>query len=365
MEFYPLHVSKVTKETKDAYSIELALNDDLKDKFVFLPGQYITVKATIGDKEVRRPYSIHSMPGQNTISIAVKKVKHGLMSHFLPTLTAGDTLEISNPEGHFVVKTDHSKSRGHHFIAAGSGITPVLSMIQTILEEEPKSTCYLLYGSRDEEQIIFKNNLDMLEKKYAGQFFINHVLSKPLQQKAAGIAGMFGKKTTEWKGLTGRIRQDVVSEFIGKNKSKHGENHFYLCGPGDMIEKAEKVIVAEGIDNKHIHREFFTPAKKESNEKNTALVGGLVNLQVTLKGQEHHIEMPAQKLILDVLVEKKLDPPYSCTSGACSTCMAKVNSGVVKMDSCFALDQDEVEAGYILTCQARPISDSVTITYDI
>ena len=365
MEFYTLPVQEVYQHTKDAYSIELVIPEDKKEIFRHFPGQYITVKATIQGKEVRRPYSIHSLPGGKTLSIAVKKVKHGLMSHYLPTLTKESTLEVAAPEGHFLVKPDHLASKGYFFIAAGSGITPVLSMIQTLLEEEPKSSCYLLYGSRDEAQIIFKKTLDDLVQKYQGQLFVDHILSKPEQEKAPGLGGLLGKKITHWKGLTGRIRPEVIHEFYHKNKGKHQEDQIFLCGPGDMIEKAEKAFLDVGMDQKHIHREFFTPAKKETSEKNTDLVGGLVKLKVTLKGEEILLDMPAKKIILDVLVDKKLDPPYSCTSGACSTCMAKVTAGVVKMDACFALEQDEIDAGYILTCQARPISDAVTITYDI
>lgn len=365
MEFFTLPVKEVHQLTKDAYSIELTIPEEKKEIFKHFPGQYITVKANIQGKEIRRPYSIHSMPGMDTLSIAVKKVKHGLMSHYLPTLTKESVLEVAAPEGHFLVKPDHLTSKGYYFIVAGSGITPVLSMVQTLLEDEPKSSCYLLYGSRDEEQIIFKKTLDELGQKYRGQLFVDHILSKPLQEKAPGLGGLLGKKITHWKGLTGRIRPEIILEFYQKNKGLHQENQIYLCGPGDMIEKAEKVFLQHGIDQKQIHREFFTPAKKETNEKNTELVGGLVKLNVTLKGEEIQLDMPAKKIILDVLVDKKLDPPYSCTSGACSTCMAKVTSGAVKMDACFALEQDEIDAGYILTCQARPISESVTITYDI
>jgi ring-1,2-phenylacetyl-CoA epoxidase subunit PaaE len=266
------------------------------------------------------------------------------------------------PEGNFVCKPDHLLSRAHYFMAAGSGITPVMSMIQTILEHEPKSVCYLLYGSRDESSIIFKEKLDLLAKKYEDQLFVSHVLSQPTVRKEGGIAGLFTKKITDWKGYKGRIDATICAEFFSNNEPKHSEKQYYICGPGDFIEKLDAYLQSRHIEKKYIHKEYFTSGSTVKST-DSGVSKGLVN--ITLKGETFDIVVPKGKTILDVLVEAKKDPPYSCTSGACSTCLAKVSEGEVKMDSCYALEEDEVAAGYILTCQSHPITEKVVLTFDM
>ncbi|MFZ1705033.1 MAG: 2Fe-2S iron-sulfur cluster-binding protein [Saprospiraceae bacterium] len=365
MNFYSLKVKEIVQETPDAVSIIFTIPDNLLESFSFFPGQYVTVKATIDEKEVRRPYSINSIPGKDQLSITVKKVDKGVMSHFLCTLNAGTHLEISNPEGHFTVKPSHDKSRAHYFFAAGSGITPIMSMIQTILEEEPKSICYLLYGNRNEPNIIFYDALNSLCRKYADQLFVTHTLSNPTKEKVHGLGGWLGKKETLWKGMTGRISDKNIATFLEKNPTKYAEKLFYACGPGDMIQIVEKYLLAQNIETKNIHKEFFTPSNKGEIISTESVQEGQSNITVTLKGKEHQFDMPRKSIILDILVDKKLDPPYSCTNGACSTCIAKVTSGEVKMDACFALEQDEIDAGFILTCQSHPVTEEVVLTYDV
>jgi ring-1,2-phenylacetyl-CoA epoxidase subunit PaaE len=365
MTFYSLTVKDVILETDDAVSILFFIPEDHKNSFLFFPGQYVTVSSEISGKEIRRPYSINTMPGLPYFGITVKRVHKGNMSHFLNRIQSGTVLNVSSPEGHFIVKPSHNLSRSFYFFAAGSGITPVMSMIRTILEEEPKSVCYLLYGNRHENSIIFRKELEDLEKKYSGQLFIEHILSNPLKSKASGLGGLLGKKETLWKGETGRIGEKSVEKFLQKFPSRFTEREYYTCGPGDMITKTEKYLLTKGIDSIHIHKEFFTSPGKENTSGKDSNVTGSSLVEVTLKGITHQFDIPKNKIILDELVEKKLDPPYSCTSGACSTCIAKVSSGDVKMDACYALEDDEVAAGYVLTCQARPVSDKVILTYDL
>ena len=363
MNFYPLSIKNIRKETEDAYSLIFDVSDDLSSTFHHKAGQYVTLRTEINGEDIRRPYSINSRPGDPDFSVTIKKVKGGKMSHHLSTCKAGDTLMVSEPEGHFTVVPEHALKRSLYFIAAGSGITPVMSMIQSVLEDEPKSICYLLYGSRNEQQIIFKDSLEKLSEKYSGQLFVKHVLSNPITTKASGLSGWLGKKETSWSGDKGRISPSVLAAFLADFPGQK-DKQFYICGPGDMIENVEKHLILEGFVSQQIHKEFFTPAAKKS-ASTTQSAEGTSRVEVILKGQQHHFDIPKNKIILDVLVEKKLDPPYSCTSGACSTCIAKVTSGQVKMDTCYALEDDEVAAGYILTCQAKAVSEEVSLTYDV
>lgn len=365
MNFHAVIIQNIIQETDDTYSFVCKIPNEISGQFMHVAGQYITVKAMISDKEIRRPYSINSLPGSQDFSFTVKKVSGGIMSNYLPTLPVGTFLEVSAPEGHFQLKPDHTKTRSHYFIAAGSGITPVMSMIQTALEEEPRSSCYLLYGSRDEENIIFKNAIDSLCQKYQQQLHVTYIVSRPKKSKTKGVAGWFGQKKTDWKGLVGRIGMSELLSFLQKNPSRYPEKHYYICGPGDMIEVVEKTLLALPADSKNIHKEFFTPARPVGEKSSSEVLNGKSNIQVILKGKTYHFDIDKNKVILDQLVEQKIDPPYSCTSGACSTCIAKVTRGEVTMDVCYALESDEVEAGFILTCQAKAVSDDVSLTYDV
>ncbi len=366
MSFYNLKISSIVVETTDAKTIFFSIPTDLTSEFLFLPGQYLTIKATVNQEEVRRSYSICSLPGQPTIGITVKKLKRGVMSTFLhDNVQVGDEMEVMPPDGKFYVKTRHDVSRDHYFYAAGSGITPIMSMIQTILEEEPRSSCYLLYGSRDDKHIIFKESLDLLVNRYQDQFYVDYVVSQPNEKSAGGISGIFGKKSSDWRGSKGRVDALKCTSFMYEYPGRHAERHYYMCGPGDFIQTIESYLINHGVDKKSIHKEFFsTPTKPLVG----AVSGGEAtsgSVKVLLRGETIDVVVDKSKTILEALVALKKDPPYSCTSGACSTCIAKVTKGKVTMDTCYALEDDEIEAGYILTCQAHPASEGVEVTYDI
>jgi len=360
--FHPLKIEKIKKETKDAVSIYFDVPSDLQDTFKYTSGQYLTMKLTVNGEELRRPYSICTSPVENKLGVNVKRIEGGRVSNYLNDNAASiETIELMAPEGRFVVKTSPDYKRDHYFFCAGSGITPIISMIKTLLEEEPKSCAYLLYGNKNAESIIFKEELDQLAEKYQGQFHKMNILSQPKKEKATGLKGLFGKSISNWKGLTGRIDSGSITELLNEYPSKTGNNTFYICGPGDMIDKTSEILLSKGYNEDQIKREYFTAADGDNTDTANATSGAV---KVNLEGKVFSVVVPADKTILEALIADGVDAPFSCTSGACSTCVAKVNNGKVNMDVCHALDDDEIEDGYILTCQAHPEGAGVEITYE-
>lgn len=361
-QLHELHVREVVRETAEAVTVIFDVPQDLESTFARKAGQYLTLETTINTETVRRAYSISTAIHDPHLAVTVKQLRGGKMSTYINEhLQAGHTLMVLPPEGTFTVVPDHDLRQHHVFVAAGSGITPVMSMIRTILEEEPMSTCHLLYGNRNENTIIFKTTLDALEQKYAGQLSVVHILSKPVLHRQAGISGLFKAPLPSWKGPVGRIDADLLENYLKEKTINRQQAQYYICGPGALIATVEEHLKGSIENKKHIHVEYFSaPIGQETAGEE----GGAGAVEVLLKGQTIRIDVPASKSILDVLIDKGVDPPYSCSSGACSTCMAKVKTGKVMMDACFALDDDEIAEGYILTCQAHPITPQVSISFD-
>ena len=366
MEFYALKVKEISPETADTINVELEVPNDLEDIFIYKQGQYVTLRRIFNGKELRRSYSMSSSPLDNRLVITVKKVQGGQMSTWLHDhLKAGDMLEVAKPEGRFYNKLDPNKRRNYYLFAAGSGITPLMSILKSVLETEPMSAVFLLYGSRSEEHIIFRDALDRLSERYEGQLFVEYVLSKPHKDSSGGFLGLFKKTTHNWQGKTGRIDHRHITQFLEENPAHVGEPDclYYICGPGNMADIVQAALLGRGIAPKQIHAERFINASNVPGDIAGAGSGG-AKLIAHLKGERIEITVPTGATILDALVREKYDPPYSCTSGACSSCMAKVVQGKVEMEVCYALDPDEVKAGFCLTCQSRPTTDVVEINYD-
>jgi len=243
-------------------------------------------------------------------------------------------------------------------IGGGSGITPLMSIIKTVVESEPQSVVHLLYGNQNEETIIFYEELKKLHAKYSGQLFMYFALDNPPVTKEGGFMGMFQKKKLNWEGFAGRVNKDMIQEFLQKHPVNNKQDEYYICGPGPMMEVAKSALEQQGIDSKKINLEVFT-SLGEAKPKASGNNSGEKTVKVRLDNKTIEIQVASNETILDVLLKKDEDAPYSCTSGACATCMAKVVSGKVEMDACFALDDDEIANGYILTCQAHPTSENV------
>jgi ring-1,2-phenylacetyl-CoA epoxidase subunit PaaE len=362
MEFYPLIIQEKKQETSDTVSLTFKVPEAQKALFQYRAGQYLTIKLNLDGHELRRAYSMSSAPIDQALTITVKKVAGGRVSTWLnDTAAVGEMIEVAIPDGRFIAKPDGEKKRTWYLFAAGSGITPIISIAKTVLEEEPMSTIYLLYGSRTDADIIFKAELDQMAQRYENQFFVSYVLSKPAKTEG-GLFGMF--KKTNWSGLKGRIDDDNASAWLEDHLPVSNESDclYYACGPGNMAEMVEDVLISRGVTAKQIYKELFINAGDAPGEH--IGTGGEMEVKVILKGKEHMLRVPADNTILDILVREKIDAPYSCTSGACSTCMAKLKNGKVHMDACYALDDSEVADGYILTCQSHPITAGVVISFD-
>jgi ring-1,2-phenylacetyl-CoA epoxidase subunit PaaE len=359
----PLKIARITRETADAVSLTFSVPAQQQELFAFEQGQYITLELTIGGEKVRRAYSMSSAPHENELTVTVKMVKNGKMSSYINTkLTEGSVVDVLPPQGRFTTPLAVSDRRDFYLLGGGSGITPLFSIAKAVLENEPKSVVHLLYGNYDEDSIIFKAQLDALVRRYEGQIVVEHLLSNPKTEKASG--GMFSfmkKATTNWTGLTGIPDTKTIEKWLDRNPAATKNSVFFTCGPLPMMQNLEKVVLARGIDKKQFHMEVFSSDGPKENA--AAGMGAVVSF--TLNGKQGEVSVPAGQTILDVLLKQGHDAPFSCKSGACSTCIAKVTSGSVTMDNCFALDDDEVAKGFILACQAKPASATVSVNFDV
>ena len=345
--FYKLAIKEVRRETPEAVSVAFNVPDELKPFYRFTAGQYINLKLTLDGQEIRRAYSLCSSPNDDELRIAIKSVSPGSFSAFAnSSLKAGDVVEVGTPEGKFTFEPDAQRVRNYAAFAAGSGITPVMSILKNVLENEPQSTFVLVYGNKTPEQTIFHQELHDLELQYTGRLFVYFIFS---QAKVEGQT-------------FGRIEKSTVN-FILNNKHKEMEfAKFYLCGPEQMITCIADVLKEHNIREKDIKFELFVAPKKGAAVEPTGT--GHTKITVTVDDDTTTFEMSQKQTILEAALKQGLDAPYSCQGGICSSCIARVKKGTAEMKKNAILTDGEIAQGLILTCQAHPTSAEIEVDYD-
>jgi ring-1,2-phenylacetyl-CoA epoxidase subunit PaaE len=346
--FHKLTVNNITRETSQAISISFDVPQNLKDTFAFKAGQYITLKMIIDDHEVRRDYSLCSSPKSGELKVAVKEVTDGTFSAYVnKKLQIGDVIEVAPPKGRFVFTPNDSKTKNIAAFVAGSGITPVLSIIKCALEEEVRSKVILVYGNKTTNDTMFLNDLLELQHAYKDRFSIKFVFSQQDEEDA----------------IFGRIEKSTVN-YVMKNEHKHVVvDAFYLCGPESMIHTVKDVLTDHGIDETTIHFELFKAAKPaDISEEETAT--GQTKITVIVDDETTTFEMRQKQTILEAALDNDLDAPYSCQGGICSSCLARIKEGEATMRQNNILTDSEVAEGLILTCQAHPTTATIIVDYD-
>ena len=364
--FHNLKVAKVVSETADAKSVYFDIPEGLKDTFFYQPGQYLTLNFDVDGTNYRRAYSICTSPLDGQLAVTVKRVVGGKNSnHINDTITQGSEIAVMPPMGKFTVDIKASNRTDYYMFAGGSGITPMMSILKTVLEKEPNSVCNLLYGNRNEDSIIFEEIFKNLEQKYGDRLNIRHILSTPEQKKVGGLAGLFGKKKFTWTGWYGFLDQNKINTFISNHLGQGDQQKFLICGPSIMMDLVTESLRNLAIPKENVLVEYFASPKKETDETVKKTFLGTAKVTVALENQQHIVEIGDDTTILDALIKKGIEAPYSCSSGACSTCMAKLTKGTVSMDACYALEDEELANGFILTCQSHPTSEEVEVDYNV
>ena len=359
--FVDLPIARVSPEAAGAVAITLAVPPEQRAAFGFEPGQFLTLRALINGQEQRRSYSISSprslLAHQGELTLGIRPVDGGVFSHWAATqLKAGDTIQALPPEGRFTVR----RPRALHRVgfAAGSGITPILSILTSTLEESASAKFTLVYGNRRMNSVMFNEALQDLKDRYRDRLTLIHILSRQAQEVPL---------------LEGRIDGEKVRALLDTLLPLASMDEVFVCGPEAMIEATEQALLAAGLPRERLHSERFTSPALEalSREQRAALSlghdpaqAGEVALTVLLDGKAHALRMDRGQRVLDVALEAGLDLPWSCRAGVCCTCRAKLLEGSVQMERNFTLEAWEMEQGFVLSCQARPTSDALTVSYD-
>ena len=360
LRFHDLTVKRVSPEAAGAVAITLAIPDEAKDSFAFEPGQFLTLRATVNGQDVRRSYSISSprsrLAARGELEIGIRPVENGLFSNWAAqSIKAGDTIQVMPPDGRFVVK----KKRAIHRVgfAAGSGITPILSIAASTLEEQPESKFTLVYGNRRMSSVMFNEALQDLKDRYRDRLTLIHVLSRQAQEVDL---------------LQGRIDGDKVREIIKALLPVASMDEVFICGPDAMISATEDALVQAGVPADRIRTERFTvglppganPVGAGASAAAAAQAEKDIALTVVLDGKEHELAIGPDEHVLDAALNAGLDLPFSCKAGVCCTCRAKVLDGTVVMDKNFTLEAPEVAQGFVLSCQARATSKRLLVSFD-
>jgi len=352
--FYPLRVAEIVPETDEANSIRFEVPPELKDAFRFKAGQHLSLRVEIEGEEVRRNYSLCTAPTDGDLMVTVKRIASGVFSNWVgDNLKPGDTVDVMTPHGSFTTEFDPQAKRRYVGFAGGSGITPVISLIRTALSVEPESRFTLFYGNRDSNSVIFLEALAALKDRYMGRFELYHFLSDE-EGDVELFNGMLDRETCD----------EAIEHLVDEPKDVDA---CFICGPGPMMDAAEAALLERGVAKDRVHIERFTAGRPSA-----ALAAQMAALQeeaagltlsVTLDGRTRKVEFSAAN-ILDSAREAGMPAPFACKAGVCATCRAKVTKGKVEMAARYGLTDEEIAAGYVLTCQSVPVGVGVAVDYD-
>lgn len=353
MKSYSLTLSAIHDETKDAYTLRFVTHEAVFTQYK--PGQYLTLKLVINGEQVRRAFSLCTSPSYDKdLAVMIKRVEGGKASNYLrDNLKVGDTIDVFPPMGNFAIDIDANNRKHYILIGAGSGITPLISMMKSVLAVEKNSKVTLWYGNHDESSIIFADELEKLKQQYGTQLNIVHVLSKP---------------SDNWTGHKGRLDENKIYSLTSDLfMTDEYRKVYYLCGPEGMMKGGQAALDKHGVNHNDVHREYFSaPAPtdeeihKVHGEKHTPITDIVT---IILDGETYQVPVQAGQYIVDAAIDFGIDPPYSCQAGICTTCRGLCKSGKVEMDESEGLSDQELREGYVLTCQAKVIEGPVVIEY--
>jgi ring-1,2-phenylacetyl-CoA epoxidase subunit PaaE len=358
MSFHTLAVKNIDRLTKDSVAVSFAVPDNLKQEFAFKPGQYLTLRTTINGEDIRRSYSICSGQDDADLRVGIKKVSDGVFSSYVnENLKVGDTLQVMTPEGRFTPSQQPGK-RHILGIAAGSGITPILSIIRSLLARESDTKVTLIFGNRTSNSVMFAEEIEDLKNRYLGRLSVVHILSKESQDVDL---------------LSGRITADNIHQLSNGVIDFSNVTEAFLCGPEGMVIDVKSTLQQLGLLEEKIRFELFTPTKKQGAKKEQTNVGLSVataekilsNITVILDGKSHNFDlMESDESLIEAAARNGLELPYSCKGGMCCTCRCKVEKGEATMDLHYSLEPWEMQAGFVLGCQVRPITAELTLDFD-
>ncbi|MEP5612512.1 MAG: 1,2-phenylacetyl-CoA epoxidase subunit PaaE [Cyclobacteriaceae bacterium] len=352
-KFHTLKVKSISRPTEEAVAVSFEIPEALKEDFRFTQGQHITLKKDIGGEDTRRTYSICTCPLDDEIEVAIKKLDKGKFSTFAnDELQVGDELEVMPPHGSFYTELNPNNDKTYVAFVAGSGITPILSIIETTLRTEPKSDFILFFGNRKTSTIIFHERLEALKNKFMGRLSLYHILSDERQDSEL---------------FNGIIDREKIERFSNLFFDVKSADDFFTCGPEPMMLTVRETLKELGVSEEKIHLELFTsPVGKLGEAKAEAKhEKAQSEITVVLDGISTSFPYNSKESILDVAFQNGADLPYACKGGVCSTCVARVEEGEVEMEINYALEPDELERGLVLTCQSRPKTEKVKLTFDV
>lgn len=353
-KFHTLKIASVRNETPDSISIGFEIPAELKAEFQYKHGQYLTLRAEVQGEDIRRAYSLCSSPQADTLpEVTVKRVTDGKMSNYLNDWAqVGNTLEVMPPQGRFFAELEPGAQRHYFLLGGGSGITPLFSILKSVLLREPRSKITLIYGNRNPQSIIFRNALQEWQGRYPERLQIDWWVD----ETDAGFTGNVGV-----------LNAETVAQRVKHYQTDIARREYFLCGPGGFMEGAKSGLELLGVKEGEYHIEYFssaTPQKEEEAEVTGAdEVSGTAGVTVILEGKSYDLQISDNTTILQAAIKAGIDPPFSCEAGVCSTCLAKVHEGKVRMDENNILTQSEVDKGYVLTCQAHPTTSYVKLEF--